>query len=578
MPESYLHDLPAGYRVEEYEILRVLGAGGFGITYLAYDHTLDGPVALKEYFPAGLAARTDDQRVEPLSTGHGDEFRWGLERFLQEARTLHRLRHPNVVRVLRFVEAHGTGYIVMEYVEGKSLAAVLEHCGRLTPAQWRPSLDQLLDGLAHVHDRGHLHRDIKPANIVIQAADGTAVLIDFGAARAAASDRTHTRILTPAYAPIEQHATGVTVGPPADLYALAAVSYRALTGAPPPAAPDRMLDDKYEPLAERIDGADRNWLAAIDWALALRPGNRPPTVTAWRESTHVAGQFRLGEMYEKGRGVPQNYTQAAAWYRTAAEQGHADAQFQLCSAYSQGRGVPKDFRQYSFWLHKAIEHGHADAQCVLGQDYALGLVATADATQAVVWFRKAAEQGHVGAQCRLAEAYLTGQGVPQDYAQAATWYRKAAEHGAARAQLTLGRLYSLGRGVPEDQTQALAWFRKAAEQGNADAQFELGNDYYLIQVNYMEALTWYGRAAEQGHAGAQYFLGGMYANGAGVPQDYAQALVWYRKVAEHEVIDVLDSEDGPQILANWYRKSAKAMVAHLSRMCGEGQDITKDRA
>ena len=250
--------LPAGHRIDEYEIVRVLGAGSFGITYLAYDHTLDGPVALKEYFPAVLAARTDGQRVEPSATSHGDDFRWGLERFLLEARTLHQLRHPNVVRVLRFLQAHGTAYLVMEYVEGESLAALLKRQGPLTAEQWRPWLDQLLDGLAHIHDRGQLHRDIKPANIVIQADGSTAVLIDFGAARDVLSERTHTRILTPAYAPIEQHASGASVGPSADMYALAAVSYHALTGKPPPAAPNRVLDDRYEPLVERMDDVTAN--------------------------------------------------------------------------------------------------------------------------------------------------------------------------------------------------------------------------------------------------------------------------------------------------------------------------------
>ena len=281
MSETHLHALPAGSRLEEYEIVRVLGAGGFGITYLAFDHTLDGPVAIKEYFPAGLAARIDDRRVAAASTESRDVFAWGLDRFLDEARTMHRFRHPNVVRAHRVVEAHGTAYIVMEYVEGEALAAILESRGRLPAAAWRRWLDPLLDGLAHIHGLGYLHRDIKPANIVVRTEDSEPVLIDFGAARAAARDRTHTRVLTPEYAPIEQHSSQAAQGPPTDIYALAAVSCRALTGAPPPSAPDRMLDDRYEPLVGRVAGADRAWLAALDLGLALRPQDRPQTVAAW---------------------------------------------------------------------------------------------------------------------------------------------------------------------------------------------------------------------------------------------------------------------------------------------------------
>ena len=266
----------------------MLGAGGFGITYLAFDHKLDGPVALKEYFPTGIVARSDDRRVVASSTENHETFAWGLERFIEEARAVHRFRHLNVVRVHRFVEAHGTAYIVMEYIEGESLAACLKSCSSLSAEQWWPWLDRLLHALMHVHGHGYLHRDIKPGNIVLRAADGEPVLIDFGSARVAARDRTHTRVLTPEYAPIEQHSSRATQGPPTDIYALAAVSYRALTGAPPPEAPDRILDDRYEPLVGRIVGVPHAWLAAIDEGLALKPQDRPQTVAAWRDALHTA--------------------------------------------------------------------------------------------------------------------------------------------------------------------------------------------------------------------------------------------------------------------------------------------------
>ena len=132
-----------------------------------------------------------------------------------------------------------------------------------------------------MHGHGYLHRDLKPANIMIRAADGTPVLIDFGAARMAARDRTHTQVLTHGYAPLEQYSGDGVQGPPTDIYALAAVSYRVLTGEPLSSAPDQVLDDDYEPLANRIAGADRRWLAAIDHGLALRPDDRPQTVPAW---------------------------------------------------------------------------------------------------------------------------------------------------------------------------------------------------------------------------------------------------------------------------------------------------------
>ena len=288
MSNSHLHALPASSRVEKCEIVRVLGMGGFGITYLAFDHRLDRPVALKEYFPAEFAARTHGRHVTVGSTEYREVFAWGFDRFIDEARALRRFRHRNVVQAHRYIQAHGTAYIAMEYVEGDSLAAILETRESLPVAEWRRWMDRLLDGLAHVHDQGYLHRDIKPGNIVLRATNNEPVLIDFGAARVATQERTHTRVFTPEYAPIEQHASQGAQGPPTDIYSLAAVSYRALTGEPPPTSPDRVLDDRYKPLTERIRGSDRAWLAAIDQGLAVRPEDRPQTVATWCTMLHKA--------------------------------------------------------------------------------------------------------------------------------------------------------------------------------------------------------------------------------------------------------------------------------------------------
>ncbi len=267
----------------------MLGAGGFGITYLAFDHQLNGPVALKEYFPAELATRVDGERVAATAPTNQETFAWGLERFLDEARAIHRFRHPNVVQARRYLEANGTAYIVMEYVEGESLKSILDRRGRLSAEEWRPWMDALLDGLEHVHSHSYLHRDVKPANIVVRAATGEPVLVDFGSARAQQRDRTHTQVLTAGYAPIEQYSGGGGgQGPPSDIYALAALSHRVLTGNAVPSAPDRVLNDDYEPLAESVSSADPTWMAAIDQALALRPQNRPQTVEAWRVALGAA--------------------------------------------------------------------------------------------------------------------------------------------------------------------------------------------------------------------------------------------------------------------------------------------------
>ena len=195
-------------RLEEFAIERVLGAGGFGVTYLAWDVELERRVAVREYLPYEWGSRQADGGVGPRSTAHAKDYRWGLQRFLEEARVLARLDHPNVVRVHRVVKAWGTAYMVTEYVEGRSLAGELKAKGPLPESPVRVLLDALTSGLEPVHAAGLVHRDIKPSNVMLRE-DGSPVLIDFGAARQAVGQqsRSVTAVLTPPYAPFEQYST-----------------------------------------------------------------------------------------------------------------------------------------------------------------------------------------------------------------------------------------------------------------------------------------------------------------------------------------------------------------------------------
>ena len=279
-----LNALPQGHRLQEYELVRVLGFGGFGMTYLGFDHNLDKAVAIKEYLPSDIATRTGDNSVVPQASEFQGDFEWGLERFLDEARTLARFDHRNIIKVYRFFEAHGTAYIVMEYAEGETLAAFLKRKGTLTEAELRAILYPLLDGLEVVHRADFLHRDIKPGNIIIRDEDNSPVLLDFGSARQAISARSRsvTSIITPGYAPIEQYSSRGDQGPWTDIYALGGVCYRALTGQVPEDATDRMRNDPLIPMVERCAGqASAGFLSAIDWALEVDEGDRPQSTAEW---------------------------------------------------------------------------------------------------------------------------------------------------------------------------------------------------------------------------------------------------------------------------------------------------------
>ena len=286
-----LNALPQGYRLQEYELVRVLGFGGFGMTYLGFDHNLDKAVAIKEYLPADIATRTGDNSVAPQASQFRDDFEWGLGRFLDEARTLARFDHRHIVKVHRFFEAHGTAYIVMEYAEGETLSAFLARKGTLSEAELKAILYPILDGLDVVHRADFLHRDIKPGNIIIRDEDNSPVLLDFGAARQAigAKSRSVTSIITPGYAPIEQYSSRGDQGPWTDIYALGAVCYRALTGQVPDDATERVIQDPLIPVSERCAGqASAGFLSAIDKALQMDKAARPQSVASWR--TALAGE------------------------------------------------------------------------------------------------------------------------------------------------------------------------------------------------------------------------------------------------------------------------------------------------
>ncbi len=277
--------LPQGTRIQDFEFHRVLGQGGFGITYLGWNMALDIPVAIKEYLPSDLATREYDLSVVPQSSQAASDFEWGLDRFIDEARILARFHHPNIVRVHHFFQAHSTAYIVMEYAEGETLSAFLERKGTLTEAELKAILYPILDGLEVVHRADFLHRDIKPGNIIIRDEDNSPVLLDFGSARQAISARSRsvTSIITPGYAPIEQYSSRGDQGPWTDIYALGGVCYRALSGEVPYDATDRVRDDPLIPVSERCaDQASAGFLSTIDWTLAVDEGDRPQSITEWR--------------------------------------------------------------------------------------------------------------------------------------------------------------------------------------------------------------------------------------------------------------------------------------------------------
>jgi hypothetical protein len=287
--------LPVGTYLAEFEITKVLGEGGFGIVYLAEDHSLGRRVALKEYMPSSLAARVGGTQVSVKSERHRETFEAGLKSFVNEARLLAQFDHPSLVKVYRFWEDNGTAYMVMPFYEGVTLKDELKAMGKPPDEAWlRERLEPLTEALAVIHAEQCFHRDIAPDNVILLKGSDLPLLLDFGAARRVIGDMTQalTVILKPGYAPVEQYAEvpGMKQGAWTDVYALAAVVYYAIQGKTPPTSVGRLMNDNYVPMVQA--GAGRyspGFLAAIDRGLIVKPELRTQSIDEFRRDLGMAG-------------------------------------------------------------------------------------------------------------------------------------------------------------------------------------------------------------------------------------------------------------------------------------------------
>ena len=307
------HPLGAGHRLDEFELLEVIGEGGFGIVYRAYDHSLQREVAIKEYMPSMLARRVGDNSVHVRSERLTATFKAGLRSFINEARTLAQFSHPALVRVHRFWESNSTAYMAIQLYKGRTLRRLAEEePSKITESWLLGMLGPLLGALETLHRNQCFHRDSAPDNIFIQQ-DDLPVLLDFGAARKSIADLVDevAVMVKSGYSPIEQYADDNTLlqGPWTDLYALGAVLYRAVTGHPPPSAVVRSVQDAHVPLSS-MDRSDLSpgFCAAVDHTLAVHSKDRTQTVAAFAAEL---GLVKLGDLYVNAMAAPTVIVPAA---------------------------------------------------------------------------------------------------------------------------------------------------------------------------------------------------------------------------------------------------------------------------
>lgn len=287
MPQSFPRQgfnpqaLPPGTRLGDYEIVSVLGGGGFGITYLARQGISGAHVVIKENLPAEIAYRDwNTLNVVPFKRGNAEEtYRWSLNSFFREAKTLGKLNHRYIVSVYEAFECNNTAYFVMPYIEGVDLLEWFMKSGE--GGMQASALEQyflmLLEALEHVHQHHLCHRDVKPSNILITR-EGLPLLIDFGAARDSSSEATRTVLATIGYAPVEQLESHGHIGPWTDIYALGATFYRIITGEEPPLAISRVRSDTIRTVSRDknlLSQYSEPFLSAPDYSLQINEGDRP---------------------------------------------------------------------------------------------------------------------------------------------------------------------------------------------------------------------------------------------------------------------------------------------------------------
>ena len=235
------------------------------------------------------------------------------------------------------------------------------------------------------------------------------------------------------------------------------------------------------------------------------------------EQGNDVAQFKLGLMYENGKGIEQNYKKAIEWYKKAAEQGYVDAQFHLGNMYCIGLGVVQDLEKAFEWYKKAAEQGNVYAQYDLGTMYERGKGVERDSTKASEWYEKAAEQGNKDAQYKLGTMYYNGEGVEQNYKESFCLYKKAAEQGSVNAQFMLGKMYYHGQGVERDYEKSIEWIGKTSKFG-----YEKAIDFFW-RIK---------KKVEQSDIDAICYLGYMHYFGKGIKQDIANAINCFKKAAE----------------------------------------------
>lgn len=547
----------------KYKIERVLGQGGFGITYLATQELLDRKVCIKEFFFKEYCDRTPTGSVISTTSSNKELVMRFLNKFIKEARTISRLDHSNIIRILDVFEENGTAYYVMEYIDGCSLEDKVNRQGVLNENEAVEYVKQVGNALDYIHQNRINHLDVKPANIMIRKSDNKAILIDFGVSKQYDEQGGQTSTtpvgISYGYAPLEQYRPGGVseFSPQADIYSLGATLYRLLTGKIPPQAMEILNDG----LPDAIDKFSSHVKEAIKQSMQVRRQERPSSIgsfvsflkndnkkitekySAINPTLSTNESLELAQTYfEKAEnikyeedGKPEDYF---PFYLKAANLGHVEAQLEVGKAYEYGCGVEMDEEKAFEWYKKAAEVENADALDLLAECYDEGIGTKKNKVKAFETYNKAfvlylqdAENDNEGAMNMVAHYYRNGLGVPKDPEKVFEWTKKCADNNIVDEIAYLAFYYEIGYGIEQDVSKAHELYAKVVDMSNAGELYDIAN-YFAISDNKKEkeqVHKWYSLAAEKGDVKIIADIAKDYINGYNIEKDSQKGIEYFEK-------------------------------------------------
>lgn len=530
---------------EDYRIIKSLGEGGFGITYLAEDKALGSKVVIKEFLPQSIATRDQTHNTVSPYTQGDEVFTHLLRRFEEEARLLAGLRHPNIVKVTRLIGENETAYFIMDYEEGETLEEFLEHSSALTEKEILEIILPILEGTKYVHGEGVLHRDIAPDNIYLKST-GMPMLIDFGAARNAIANESQnlSAIAKDGYSPPEQYTVNSDQNPATDIYALGAVMYRMITGHKPANAAHRQtakLENHPDPIGNLVVNYEgkysKSLLQAVTKALNISQSKRFQSIEVFQEAISKSlkeTDTKNNKSLFMGIGLSLIIVMAVVFMKWDTLEGmipESSAEPSMVSI------LDKNLSDTEIVIDKVKEKFEEKVEKEVEEILVLKTTSIRQKVKKKESQEELCNQGNYKECTNLAVKYVSGKKVKQDYFKAVELFTKACDNNHSKGCLNLGIMYQNGQGTRQNFLEAGKFYKKACEHKDAKACSNLGHLYEkgvgVIQ-NIKKAVALYTQACEGGITEGCSNLGYMYENGEGVDKNYTKALELYTKVCDND--------------------------------------------